>query len=101
VNIDKTLLTPEQRREVRAWEEFFASDAGRLFKQRFGDRYKGVGAAYRAASGAQALGKVQGRDEVLREVANLETVIELEFQHLTGQAEREAREAEESKGAMA
>lgn len=101
MNLDKTLLTPEQRREVRAWEEFFASEAYRLFLQRFSERYRGVGSAYRAAQGAQALGKVQGRDEVLREVANLEQVIELEFQHQTGQAEREAREAEEAKGAMA
>jgi hypothetical protein len=101
MNVDKTLLTPEQRREVKAWEEFFVSAAYRLFQQRFGERYRGVGPAYRAATGAQALGKVQGRDEILREVANLEQVLELEFQHLTGQVEREAREAEEAKGAMA
>lgn len=101
MNIDKTLLTPEQRREVRAWEEFFTSDAYRLFRQRFEGRYKGVGSAYRAAQGEQALGRVQGRDEVLREVADLERVIELEFLHTTGQAEREAQEAEEAKGAMA
>lgn len=101
MNIDKTLLTPEQRREVKAWEEFFASDAYRLYRQRFGERYKGIGASYRGATGAQALGRAQGRDEVLREVADLERVIELEFQHLTGQNEREAREVEEAKGAMA
>jgi glutathione S-transferase len=101
MNIDKTHLTPEQRREIRAWEEFFASDAYRLFTQRFAGRYQGIGALFKAARGAQALGHAQGREEVLREVKDLEKTIEGEYRVLVGELEGDAQDDREAKGAMA
>lgn len=58
--VDRTLLTQEQRAIYEEWERFFQSAGWRLYVEKFGPRLTYLMQQYRSVRGAQNLGFIQG-----------------------------------------
>lgn len=101
MEIDRTLLTPEQVNLVNTWEEFFKAGGWQLLLQRFAPQRDALLMALDAVKDTRELGIVQGSREILRQVIGLEQIIEGEMQAFVGAMETEREEQEESQGADA
>lgn len=58
--VDKALLTQEQRAIYEEWERFFTSSGWKLYVEKFGPRIQYLMQQYRTVRGAQNLGYIQG-----------------------------------------
>ena len=72
-------LTDEDRQMVAAWEELFTSFGWELLMRRFGPRLDGTVSDMDGADSLLDLGRAQGCRTVLRELVDLEMIIEAEF----------------------
>ena len=75
------------RQEQAIWEEFFASTGWVLFLRRFSPRLEGTVGEYDATETLRTLGQIQGQRQVLREVVELEGILEDEYADALAQAE--------------
>lgn len=93
--IDRNLLTREQRQTLEVFEQGFKSTFWSLIVERFEQHNERNLAQYDSVLGEQALGLVQGLRRANAEVINLDAVIEREILAATGQDDSEAPEPEE------
>lgn len=101
MKIDTALLTKEQKRELKAWEELFGHPSWQLVLQRFKPSLERAQNSYRAAQDLRDLGQAQGKEQAYGEIVLLEALVAQEFRTLAGDAEQQRQDLEDSSHAMA
>ena len=101
MEINKSKLAAGEAQVVRDLEALFASPGWKLLIQRFKPRFDATSNTLEAAEDLRQLGKVQGERAVLRELIELESIIEFELEQHILQKAVEAEAVEQARGAMA
>lgn len=86
-DIDRALLTREQRQRLEILEQGFQSTFWELVKERFQERFEQFGVALDGVQGEQNLGIVQGHRRAFYEVTHLEDAIRNEYQAILDEQE--------------
>lgn len=87
MDLDKQSLTSEQNETATGWETLFASFGWQLLLRRFEPRLDSSVGEMENAADQHALGRVQGQRIILREIVQLEGIIETEIRYAADQAE--------------
>ena len=88
MEIDRNLLTEDQRKDLDAWTELFHGKHWPRLLERYEGRIEGLQNAYATVNDQNSLGRIQGALHAYRDIfLILPDVINYEFLIMTGQVE--------------
>lgn len=92
MELNRNNFTSQQNQLADGWEDLFKTFGWQLILRRFEPRLGGTVGEMENAENPRDLGRVQGQRIILRELADLERIIEEEFRYAVEQAEPQETE---------
>jgi len=89
MDLDKTDLSGQHKELVDGWETLFGSFGWQLILRRFSPRMDGTVGEMENAETPRDLGRIQGQRLILRELTDLERIVEDEFRLMNADAQAE------------